>query len=254
MTRTTKVIVGTITVLLLIGITAWVSQGPVIMARVAHATYTEPTYQYGIEIDTFVDMETGQEQDGGLIVTIEPQFSDENTAQFSDAYMEVSQKRLQEWLTAENRQDVQMDILLVFAHPLSEEEVNALLHLAKAEIFESAVVGYVAGIPFTGYAKETGHVVSQSLDEVRDSQQEALTAVRRLEGYDPEKGIEVGGYAAVRLWVDGHGMAVLAQHAAVQFVDTTPQAVREKLALDRHWQNAPISVIALPMPVGGYDW
>jgi hypothetical protein len=40
----------------------------------------------------------------------------------------------------------------------------------------------------------------------------------------------------------------------VQFVDTTPQAVREKLALDRHWQNVPINVIALPMPVGGYDW
>jgi hypothetical protein len=65
---------------------------------------------------------------------------------------------------------------------------------------------------------------------------------------------DIRGYMAARVWVEAAGLATLNNQPAIDFVDTTPQAVRDLLAANVHWQNTPINHVSIEMPVWAYDW
>jgi len=227
-----------------------------VMASVSHETYQQATYSFDVVLDTYYS-ETGEEVNG-IRAIIQPQLADESTSLPSTAYLNASQQRLQQWVSKRTGDEL-VDVMLMFARPLTMAEANEILGSTNAEVFESAVVGYVYGVPFVNYAVENGSLLTRSLTEVAESQHEFMIEAEKghieeadltLVG-DP---VDVRGYLAVRAWIKVNNLNKLAQTPEVRFIDTTPQAVRDQLNTDSNWQNMSVTWLSLPMPVWAYDW
>lgn len=234
----------------------WAAFKPGVMASVSHETYQQATYSFDVVLDTY-SSETGEEVNG-IRAIIQPQLADERTSLPSTAYLNASQQRLQQWVSKRTGDEF-VDVMLMFARPLTMAEANEILASTNAEVFESAVVGYVYGVPFVDYAVENEALLTRSLTEVAESQHEFMIEAEKghieeadltLVG-DP---VDVRGYLAVRVWIKVNNLNKLDQTPEVRFIDTTPQAVRDQLNTDSNWRNMSVTWLSLPMPVWAYDW
>jgi len=223
--------------------------GPRSMASVSHMTYREATYSYNVELDAYYNK--GRKVEDGILVSIHPERPVKDAPGFSDAYLQTSRERANQWVT--NHRAASMDVMIIFSHPLSLEEANEILYSANADVFESGIVGYSDGIPFAGYSKEGGSL-DRSLQEIAKLGGGFETEVVEDSVSEAASTDDIRGYLAVRAWVDFQGLETLLKNENVRVVDTTPQEVRDQLSEDRHWQNEPIHSLAIEMPVWAYEW
>ncbi len=247
-----------VSVLCLVVAGALLALGLKTKASITHKSYEMPTYSYDVELDAAYDSESGKNVENGIQVWVSPDRPSKDAAGFSTAYLQASHERAQQW-EAERRAGL-ADVMIIFSHPLSLEEANAVLNLVKADVFESGFVGYVDDVPFAGYLKEEGRLT-------RTLQECAELGARSVgpEGVEPEitedsdnaardATYDMRGYLAVRAWVDSKNLDVLLNHKDVLVVDTTPQDIRDQLSEDPIWKDKIIRVIALEMPVWAYEW
>lgn len=245
-----------LSLLLIVAAGLWFTIGPHVMAEVAHMRYSEPLFDYLVEYDEVYNLETQQTETNGLLVAIQPDDRADNGSAFSEAYIQAAKAQAALWSETRLSSKEMLDVMVVFSKPLLLDEANKILSSANAAVFESGAVGYGAdGIPFAVYAKENGPLLTQTLAEIGEANRgfkpevtEEYTAVTQ------QPPANIRGYMAVRVWVDAAGLASLNNHPTVDFVDTTPQAVRDLLAANMHWQNTPINQVSIEMPVWAYDW
>lgn len=224
----------------------WFTVGHDTMASVSHMTYRTPPYSYEVHSATYAEE--------GIVVSIEPERSAKNASAFGDVYLQTSRERAEQWV-ADRRADP-IDVMVVFSHPLTLEEANAVLRSANANVFESGVVGYTGEMPFATYSKVEGPLLAHSLQEHAESVGhppiEEMTEGSALE--TATASVDIRGYLAVRAWVGSQGLDALLKNEDVQVVDTTPQDVRDQLSKNRRWRNRPIDSVAIEMPVWAYEW
>lgn len=233
----------------------WFAVGPRVMADVSQMQYSEPLFDYWVEYDEVYNLETEEFDRDRLLVAIQPEYRTENGSAFSEAYIQAAQAQAALW--SQTRLPGEMlDVMVVFNTPQTLAEANEILHTADAVVFESGAVGYGAdGIPFAVYAKEDGPLLTQTLAEIgeanRGFEAEVVEGETAVSSQPPA---DIRGYLAVRVWVDAAGLAILNSQPAVDFVDTTPQTVRDLLATNLHWKNTSINHVSIEMPVWAYDW
>ncbi len=234
---------------------AWFAIGPRVMADVSNMRYSENSFDYSVEIDESFDTGSQKWTDIGIRVRIKPDYQPDNPSAFSEEYLAVAEKQLS-ILIQTKQPDASIDALVLFNRPLSLEEANSILYAINAELLQSGIVGYGAadGIPFAAYRRESGSLLTKD-----------LAALAELyKGFEPEIIVDdvantqppsdIRGYMGIRLIVPAAKLTMLSQHEFVQFVDTTPQIVRDMLAMDIHWRNTPINSMSIEMPVWAYPW
>ena len=233
---------------------AWLAVGPRVMASISGMTYHQPTYSYRVEIDRLYDTQSNSFSDIGTLVSVSPNLATTNNSAFSGAYLQTTRERATHWITT-RRTDELIDVMLVFTRPLMLEEVNTILNSIKAHVFESGFVGYADGMPFATYTKEEGPLLTRSLQEYVENVQGFEREI--TEDSNPQaKQVppDIRGFLAVRIWVQTSTLQQLLDNKNIRIVDTTPQAVRDQIAADRHWKNVPVNAVAIEMPVWAYQW
>lgn len=249
-----KPIVLLTSLLLLFGIGGlWLLVIPNITASVSNATYQQDTYDYTVEIDTVFNTDSQSLEEEGILVSIHPDYSQDNASAFSQTYLDAGRERTAQWLVKREANTL-ADVMIVFSHPLTLEEANKVLQSSKSDVFESGLVGYIDGVPFAHYMQEGEVSLVQSLQDVANTLAgfESETTIDVVSETEPH--VDVRGYLAVRAWTPVESLEMLSSHESVRFVDTTPQEVRDQLATDKNWQNMPVNAIAIEMPVWAFDW
>lgn len=212
--------------------------------------YHETTFSYAVEINQSADAALSGAE---ATVIITPQRDSDNPADFSDAYRARAQQQAKQW-AAERSGENRLDLLLVFKQPLTVEETNDLLRTHEAHLFESGLVGYANGTPFAAYTKENGPYLTDSLSDYGEDYRGVEPEIDAADSFDEPPPADVRGVLAVRVWVPAQQLALLLDHDSVDWVDITPQQVRDQLASDDTWRDAVISTVALEMPVWAYTW
>lgn len=253
--KNNKTIVLASLVILLAG-GVWFAVGRGILAKPSHATYQMPTYEYEIEVQMHHENATNALVEDGIFVHLKPNRPAKDATDLADAYLQASHQRALKWI-AENRTGP-LDLMIIFARPLSLEQANNILSLANAEVFESAVVGYRDGIPFAGYSVEEGPLLVRSIQEYVEMGVGGGVAPEITQDNEAELArastADIRGYLAVRAWVDAQNLDVLLEHKDIRVVDTTPQEVRDQVLKSPTWRHRTINHLTIEMPVWAYDW
>jgi len=252
--KSRKIMIPGLLIIVIAGL--WFAVGPRVMAEVSHMRYSEPLFDYLVEYDEVYNLEKQQIETDGLLVAIQPEYRADNGSAFSEAYIQAAKAQAALWSETRLSSQEMLDVMVLFSKPLTLDEANKILSSANAAVFESGAVGYGAdGIPFAVYSKENGPLLTQTLAEIGEANrgfEPEVTEENTAVSAQPPADIQ--GYMAVRVWVDAAGLATLNNQPTIDFVDTTPQAVRDLLAANVHWQNTPINHVSIEMPVWAYDW